>query len=134
MKNLIYIEEPKILFGYNQKMEDPRDGLTLFGPIESSLPYGIIGGVVGTKDGLSKFKSYIKALQAPMYNSNNNTRPFFPGFEAVFKSKWDADKTIFKEVTDSELGRLLYHEDTNTRTYNLVSLYTEKITILVVLF
>lgn len=127
MKNLIYIPEPKILFGYEQKMEDPRDGLSLFGPIENNLPYGIMNGVVGTKDGLQKFKTFVKLLQSPMYNSNNNTRPFFPGFEAVFRAKWDPDKTIFKEVTNSEIGKYLHHEDTHTRTYNLVSLFTEKI-------
>ena len=28
---LIHIREPKLTFGFDQKMEDPRDGLTLFG-------------------------------------------------------------------------------------------------------
>lgn len=127
MKELIFLHEPKILFGYDQRMEDPRDGLTLFGPIENNIPYGIINGVVGTKEGLEKFKLFVKSLQKPIFNANNQTRPFFPGFEAVFKSKWDSEKIIFKEVTDSEIGKFLYHEDTHTRTYNLVSLFTEKI-------
>lgn len=127
MKELILIKEPMILFGYDQKMEDPRDGLTLFGPIENNLPYGIMNGVVGTKSGLEKFKAFIKSLQKPIHNSNNNTRPFFPGFETVFRTKWNPDKTIFKEVTDEEIGKFLYHEDTHTRTYNLVNLFTDKI-------
>ncbi|WP_303920878.1 hypothetical protein [Draconibacterium sediminis] len=127
MKELIYLDEPKILFGNGQKMEDPRDGLTLFGPIENNLPYGIINGVVGTKDGLKKFKNFVKYLQKPINNFNNNTRPFYPGFEAVFRTKWEADKTVFKEITDSDIGKHLFHEDTHTRTYNLVSLFTEKI-------
>ena len=127
MKELIYIEEPNILFGFNQKMDDPRDGLTLFGPIENTLPYGILSGVIGTKDGLDKFKKYVKSIQSPKHNYNDSTRPFFPGFEAVFKTKWDSERVLFKEITDSEIGRLLYHEDTNTRTFNLVSLYTDKI-------
>lgn len=127
MKELIYIEEPNILFGFNQKMDDPRDGLTLFGPIENTLPYGILSGVIGTKDGFDKFKKYVKSIQSPKHNYNDSTRPFFPGFEAVFKTKWDSERVLFKEITDSEIGRLLYHEDTNTRTFNLVSLYTDKI-------
>src|ERR1041385_2397032 len=104
MNELIFLREPKILFGFDQKMEDPRDGLTLFGPIENNIPYGIMNGVVGTKDGLAKFKTYIKSLQKPTFNMNGRTRPFFPGFEAIFRSKWDSDKLIFKEVTDSEIG------------------------------
>jgi hypothetical protein len=127
MKELTLINEPKILFGYSQKIEDPRDGLTLFGPIENNIPYGIMNGVVSTRAGLEKFKEYLKSLQKPIFNANNNTRPFFPGFEAVFRSKWDVDKIVYKEVTDSEIGKLLYHEDNHTRTYDLVSLFTEKI-------
>jgi len=127
MMDLIKIEEPKILFGYGQKIEDPRDGITLFGPIENNLPYGIMSGVVGTKDGLERFKTFLKALQSPIYNANNVTRPFFPGFETAFRTKWSPDKFFFKEVTDSEIGKHLYHEDTHTRTYNLVSLFTEMI-------
>jgi hypothetical protein len=127
MKELTLINEPKILFGHGQKIEDPRDGLTLFGPIENNIPYGIMNGVVGTKDGLEKFKAFLKTLQKPIYNSNHNTRQFFPGFEAVFRAKWDPDKIVFKEITDSEIGKFLYHEDTHTRTYDLVTLFTEKI-------
>jgi hypothetical protein len=127
MKELTYINEPQILFGSNQKMDDPRDGLTLFGPIENNLPYGIMNGVVGTKAGLEKFKSFVKSLQSPIFNANNNTRPFFPGFEAVFRAKWDPSKVIFREITESEIGKDLFHEDTHTRTYNLVTLFTNKI-------
>ncbi|HAO09159.1 MAG TPA: hypothetical protein DCQ50_19760 [Chryseobacterium sp.] len=127
IKNLIHIDEPRILFGYNQKMVDPRDGLTLFGPVDNNIPYGIMNGVVGTKEGLKKFKNFVTSLQSPIFNTNNTTRPFFPGFEAVFRAKWQPEKTTFKEVTSSEIGKLLYHEDTHVRTYNLVSLFTEKI-------
>lgn len=127
MNELILINEPNLLFGYGQKMEDPRDGLTLFGPIENNLPYGIINGVVGTKDGLKKFRDYLLALQRPILNANPVSRPFFPGFEAVFRAKWDVDKIIFKEITDSEIGRELYNADTYARTYKLVSLFADRI-------
>ncbi|MEM6380333.1 MAG: hypothetical protein AAF705_19245, partial [Bacteroidota bacterium] len=127
MKELIKIEEPKLLFGYNQAIEDPRDGLTLFGPVDDFIPYGITNGVVGTKEGLAKFKHYVTSIQRPVFNANNKTRPFFPGFEAAFRAKWDADKTLFVEITPPEIQKLLYHEDTHTRVYNLVNLYADKI-------
>lgn len=108
-------------------MEDPRDGLTLFGPIESNLPYGIMSGVIGTTDGLKKFKNFVKKLQSPIYNSNNNTRPFYPGFETIFKAKWDPEKIVFCEVNELEISKHLYNEDTHTRTFELVTLFTKKI-------
>ena len=34
MKQIHWFEEPKLKFAYNQEVEDPRDGLTLFGPFD----------------------------------------------------------------------------------------------------
>jgi hypothetical protein len=127
LKKLIKIEEPRILFAHNQKMEDPRDGLTLFGPLENNKPYGIRNGVISTKEGLRKFKYYLKSIQFPVYNKNNITRPIFPGFETVFRMAWNTDRLIHIEITNSELGKVLYHEDAHNRTYNTVSLISDKI-------
>ena len=52
MKELIYIEEPNILFAFEQKCTDPRDGLTLFGPLNQM--YGIKSGVIATKNVVNK--------------------------------------------------------------------------------
>ena len=127
VKQLIKLDEPKILFAHNQKMEDPRDGLTLFGPLENNKPYGIRNGVISTKEGLRKFTEYLKTIQSPVYNKNNVTRPMFPGFEATFRMAWNIDKIIHVEVTDSELGKTLYYEDAHTRTFETVSLIANKL-------
>lgn len=125
MKELIYIEEPNILFGYDQKCTDPRDGLALFGPLNNL--YGIKSGVIATQQGLSFFKEYLAQIQKPVFNTNSITRPMFPGFEAVFGCKWEPDNIIYKEVTNEEIGKLLYNESTYKRTYDLVTLFINKI-------
>lgn len=125
MKELIYIEEPNILFAHGQKCTDARDGLALFGPLNNL--YGIKSGVVATKDGLKIFKDYLNHIQKPIYNTNSITRPMFPGFEAVFGCKWEAESIVFKEVTNEEIGKLLYNDSTHKRTYDLVSLFINKI-------
>src|ERR1700690_1961822 len=125
MPELTKLDEPKVLFGYNQKMEDPRDGLMIFGPLENMKPYGIISGVVSTKDGLEKFKKFLKEIEKPVYNRDITSRPFFPGFNAVFKMEWSSDKIYHINVDENELGKCLYHEDTHTRTYNTVSLFAD---------
>lgn len=127
VKELIKLDEPKILFDHNQKMEDPRDGLTLFGPLENYKPYGIRSGVISTNEGLRKFTSYLKQLQPPVFNKNNITRPLFPGFEAIFRMTWNAERIIHKEITDSELGKTLYHEDAHNRVFDTVSLFADKL-------
>jgi len=125
MKELIYIEEPNILFAHGQKCTDARDGLALFGPLNNL--YGIKSGVVATKDGLKIFKDYLNHIQKPIYNTNSITRPMFPGFEAVFGCKWESESIVFKEVTNEEIGKLLYNDSTHKRTYDLVSLFINKI-------
>lgn len=125
MKELIYIEEPNILFANGQKCTDARDGLALFGPLTKL--YGIKSGVVATQEGLIIFKNYLNQIQKPIYNSNSITRPMFPGFEAVFDCKWESDNILFKEVTNEEIGKYLYNESTHKRTYDLVTLFINKI-------
>src|SRR5690606_27852282 len=125
MKELIFIEEPNILFAHGQKCTDARDGLSLFGPLNNL--YGIKSGVVATKDGLSIFKDYLNNIQRPIYNANNITRPMFPGFEAVFGCKWETESIVFKEVANEEIKKLLYNDSTHKRTYDLVSLFINKI-------
>src|SRR5215831_18579315 len=127
MHELTKIEEPKVLFGYNQMLDDPRDGLTIFGPLENLKPYGIISGVISTKEGLRKFKDFLKEIQKPIYNRDSVSRPFFPGFNSIFKMEWSVDKIYHVNVSDEELGKCLYYEDTHTRTYHTVSLFSDKI-------
>ncbi|HKR06409.1 MAG TPA: hypothetical protein VJY62_17370 [Bacteroidia bacterium] len=127
MSELINLEEPRVLFGFNQKMEDPRDGLTLFGPLENLKPYGFISGVVSTVDGLIKFKNFLEEIQRPVFNKDNTSRPFFPGFNSVFKMEWSPDKIYHIPINDSELGQCLYEEDNHTRTFKTVSLFADKI-------
>jgi len=125
MKELIYIQEPNILFAHGQKCTDARDGLALFGPLNKI--FGIKSGVVATKEGLRIFKNYVNHIQKPIYNTNNITRPMFPGFEAVFGCKWETESIVFKEVTNEEIGKLLYNDSTHKRTYDLVTLFINKI-------
>jgi uncharacterized Fe-S cluster protein YjdI len=125
MNELIYIEEPNILFANGQKCADARDGLALFGALTPL--YGIRSGVVATKNGLEIFKKYLQQLQQPVYNANNLTRPMFPGFEAIFNCKWETNGIVFKEVTNEEIGKYLYNDSTHKRTYDLVTLFIDKI-------
>src|SRR5579883_2931134 len=56
---LIYLKEPSLTFGYNQKIIDPRDGITLFGPFsKDKVPAGNIG-IIGTKVGIDRLKKWL---------------------------------------------------------------------------
>ncbi len=121
-----YIEEPKIVFGHGQRMCDPRDGLSFFGPIENG-PLEIRSGVVGSSNALRIFKSYIERIRRPVYNANTITRPFFPGFESVFNCKWNTNTILFKEVTKESVMAALAQQNRNIRTYDAVTLFLNPI-------
>jgi len=61
MNNVIVFDEPQLEFAAAEKMEHPRDGLTLFGPVDSpgfEKPTRFSYGVVGTKSGIAALKSF----------------------------------------------------------------------------
>src|SRR5689334_21998016 len=69
------IPEPRLLFNYEQSTEDPRDGLTLFGPLEKGKPYGIRFAVVGTPDGIRRFREWLSKAQMPIGDLAEVARP-----------------------------------------------------------
>lgn len=124
--NLIYFDEPKLTFGYNQTSEDPRDGLTLFGPYEPALSNEIQVGVIGTKSGLESYVEFVKRLEKPII-STNVQRPSYPGFEAVFGVKWPSKPVIERIVEDDLLDVLLSTSNLQERTYKIVNLFLDEI-------
>ena len=86
---LIHFPEPTLLFRHNQSVEDPRDGLSLFGPLDKGSPYGIRAGVIGTKDGLRRFRDWAVKIQGAVIQPDPDelfqlSHPPYPGFEAAF--------------------------------------------------
>ena len=125
MNNLIHIPEPKLIFGYDQTMEDPRDGLALFGPYDrKAAQYGITVGVVGTPDGIDRFTRWLASIQGPVRNPMpKRERPMFPGFEAVFGLKFEPKPVQTCALNNAELSTLLHYDDRHRRVYDTATLY-----------
>jgi len=60
-RDLVPFGEPRLRFGYEQALEDPKGGLMLFGPSEAST--GLQYGIIGTPDGLRQFEAWISKVQ-----------------------------------------------------------------------
>lgn len=128
MDDLIRIQEPTLLFNYGQAMEDPRDGLALFGPLDQGKPYGIRVGVVGTRECIRRFKKWVEKIQGPIANNPPRiARPPFPGFEAIFRIPWGIKPAIEIEVPDAELNREVHLDDKHLRVYRTVEVYSKRI-------
>ena len=102
--------------------------MTLFGPLDKGKPYGIKAGVIGTKQGIQRFKSWIKRIQMLVSNDPPRlARPPFPGFEAVFGIPWSPEPVYELNVDEKELTSRLFVEDKYQRIYNTVDLYAKPI-------
>ncbi|HEY3740124.1 MAG TPA: hypothetical protein VGL53_09780 [Bryobacteraceae bacterium] len=128
MNNLIHLPEPLLLFGHGQAMEDPRDGLTLFGPLDHGKPYGVKAGVIGTSVGIESFNKWVAWVQRPVLTVPPKLgRPPFPGFEAVFRTAWNAAPTLTLEVSDQEIDQHVYLDDPHLRVYGTVGVFAKKL-------
>src|SRR5437660_5007118 len=85
------LPEPLLEFRYSQRVFDPRDGLSLFGPFDSDSPgspKNISYGIVGTARGLAAFRDFSKFLLSPTVSAaatkNPRLWPAFPGFDVAF--------------------------------------------------
>ena len=128
MMELEYIQEPKLLFAHEQAMEDPRDGLSLFGPLHAAKPYGIRFGVVGTKIGIARFSEWVQQIQHPLaVDPPQAFRPPFPGFETAFRIPWRPEPDISIEVPADALTDAVHITDKHQRVYEAVGLYEGRI-------
>jgi hypothetical protein len=131
----VVLDEPEIEFRFGQRMVDPRDGLSLFGPRssdEDSHPKNIAYGVLGTKEGISATQSWFNRLRRPVLTSPNlrtELWPHYPGFEAAFSCSWPSSPSWVHEIDRTELLTLARNLDPNKRAFELVERYLSGIRI-----
>jgi hypothetical protein len=126
-RELIFLKEPSLLFGYNQRSEDPKDGLTLFGPYDNFPLHTIQAGVIGTEEGISLYSAFVERLNRPIFSTDHKRRPSFPGFEAVYGITWPTQPAYRYILNQDTIKKLLTITNLHERTYRLVDLYLKQI-------
>ncbi len=128
MNKLIFFEEPQLLFRYNQGMPDPRDGLSLFGPLDEGKPHGIRVGVAGTTEGIRRISAYLSRLEQPVFSTApHRNRPVFPGFEAAFGVPCHPKPYVTTTISEAEIIKNANIDDKHHRVFNTVGLYADAI-------
>jgi hypothetical protein len=123
--------EPELAFGYGQLVADPRDGLTLFGPLVEGTPLGIRVGVIGTKTGIEYFCAWLNRIQGFLADGTQSiaatiARPPFPGFAEVFRIPWAPEPVLRVEIPLAELEYACSKDDQHQRVYGTVSAYADR--------
>ena len=132
MVDLLKLKETELLFRLNQAVEDPRDGLMLFGPLDEGKPFGIRWGVIGTQEGIQRFGGWVQKINKPIYDivsesQPKEARPPFLGFETIFRTSWAPKPAIELPIPFDEILSCVYLEDPHQRVYKTVDLFSSRI-------
>lgn len=130
MNDLIKLDEPLLLFNHNQALEDPRDGLTLFGPLKNKPPYGISYGIVGTEEGIERFYRWSNSIHNFLAHPDIDKRELwitFPGFESAFGIPFSEKAVVEYVIDDKHLVAILQEDDSFQRVHKTVDLYARPI-------
>src|SRR5437879_7271795 len=111
---LIHLAEPELEFRFGQRVEYPRDGLYLFGPVDAvQQPRQMRYGVIGTPASLRRFKEWASQvstfIDAPppgrMSKQIEAHHVAFPGFSEAFAATWPTEPS--RTITDIDEDELL---------------------------
>jgi len=130
VNQLLFLTEPPLKFRFGQILEDPHDGLTLFGPLDAGKIHGMRVGVVGTKDGIQRYRNWVLSIQTPLFPPKIQDalfRPVFPGFRAVFGVPWPVEPEIELAIDSEELTTALRESDRHHRVFKTVNLFATRI-------
>jgi hypothetical protein len=123
-----HLKEPTLRFAHNQSVEDPRDGLTLFGPFDKGLVNNFSVGIIGTPEGIRRCKSWLYKINKPIYHPTRDVaRPFFPGFEEVFGVSINLNAIPELPVDEKLLGLFYRYDDPHVRVSEIVDLYADQL-------
>jgi hypothetical protein len=133
MNNLTVFSEPPLEFAGGQRLDHPRDGITLFGPVDSrgiERPRHITYGLFGTSKGIKSFREFSKAMNQFVRTDEDFDDvlwPHFPGFEEAFHAMWAAAPAWEQAIDDAKLFAAASHEDPYDRVFRVVNLFLEPI-------
>ncbi|WP_037057030.1 argonaute/piwi family protein [Ralstonia pickettii] len=113
MMKLDFLEEPELEFGGHHRHVDMRQGIALFGPLDSieGQARRIRLGVVGTQqtvDGILQWLERSKAGIKAKASRQPHLFPDFPGFgaDSAFRAEFDIDSTAVRTLSNRELNRI----------------------------
>ena len=134
MNELTVFSEPQLEFACGERLEHPRDGLTLFGPVDSSgfeKPSHVCYATFGPKDGLLSLNEFIRTLNGPVNTEEDLDDvlwPHFPGFEEAFHATLPVTPAWSQEIDRTEIEKAVQNQDAHGRVFSVVSLYLDAMT------
>ena len=129
-RTIVQLPEPLLGFGFDQQMEHPKDGLFLFGPLaDHANPAEMRIGIVGTAGCIASFHEWSKRIRGyiPAANADKAHHASWPGFQAVFGTKWPEKVLVELTVDEAELSKTIRIENRHEAIYKAVSIFEDVI-------
>jgi hypothetical protein len=126
LRRLQKFKEPRLKFAYGQVLEDPRDGLSVFGPFDKGKINNFSVGIIGTSTGIRRCKEWLLKIRRPIYHTKSDiANPFFPGFEEVFNVGINLNVIPTVEIDEGALNIFYRYKDNHVRVSEIVDIYRE---------
>jgi hypothetical protein len=137
-----HTREPRLIFAGGARVEDPKTGLTMYGPaeLEGSPRSSLRLGVIGTGDTISLLKGFLERGKGWVHAGRDKRGygfdpvmfPSFPGFaeDSPFACRMDVDERLCETLTDREIDSAISSDDFSARVRGVVELVGEKFAVL----
>jgi hypothetical protein len=126
-RQLSWLAEPELMFAHSQRHQNPKVGLSLFGPLSKQKPQAISLALVGSPESLNLGRQWIRSLRGPYDGDGSLLWPFFPGFEAIYGSHLDVTPVLEIEIDPKKLHQCARISDEQDRVKATVSLFVRPI-------
>lgn len=133
-----HFEEPLLEFRYGQELVFPRDGLFLFGPVDSTESLRSIKyGAIGTEEGVLRLQQWAASVsgwisEPPRRPGAKAVEPHhvpFPGLAEAFHCEWPATPSnTIDDILPEEIDRALRIDNRHEAIKSLVDLFVDRLT------
>ena len=134
---LSHIPEPTLLFRYGQQLEYSRDGLYLYGPVDSEdVPKPLRYGFIGTKNGLERFERWAASVSSfiptpvarPGAKAIEPHHVPFPGVAEAFNVIWSAKPArSIADIDEADLYRRMHIGNRHEAIKETVDVFVDRL-------
>jgi hypothetical protein len=140
--NSWHVAEPKLEFAHSGLCEDPKTGLTVFGPsaLDGTPRTAIRVGVIGDGDSIQRLRNWIENARERVYaglNSKGNPfdpffAPSFPGFslDSPFQCDIELSENLTVVLTERDVAHVLSGNGFCDRVRTAIDIVSSKLCVL----
>ena len=129
-----HVPEPSLIFGDGKTHIDPKLGLTLYGPLQTSegkppSPLSINVGVIGTGKTVGLTKQFLNNLGNKIESKNKDPfqNPAFPGFKHAFNCEIFTSDAMTATISPNKIKETIDYPVFEDRVENAVELFISRI-------